>query len=97
MIEVSIAFLVVLLALQGADVWTTNSIIAKGGVELNPVEAWCINKLGKAWWLPKVAGVTAGGVFAVVFLPAAIAAVTLGLLVGLYAWVVYHNAMQMKK
>lgn len=42
-------------ALQGADLVTTNSALARHvGVEVNPLMAVAQNGLGPAWWLPKV-------------------------------------------
>jgi hypothetical protein len=48
--------LILLVALQTADVVTTNYGLAmEGNWEANPIMAWCQARLGSAWWLPKAA------------------------------------------
>ena len=95
MLIVDYVALVFLLLLQIGDILTTNKVLSQGGVEKNPVEAWCIRVLGKAWWVPKVAVVTAAGAFAVLVLPT-LAAIILVALCSLYVWVVLHNLGQIK-
>jgi hypothetical protein len=49
-------FLALFVALQIADILTTNSALKIPGVwELNPLMALSQTKLGAAWWLPKLA------------------------------------------
>ena len=49
-------FLALFVALQIADILTTNQALAVPGVwELNPLMALSQAKLGPAWWLPKLA------------------------------------------
>ncbi len=50
------AFLTLFVALQIADILTTNHALTVPGVwELNPLMALSQAKLGAAWWLPKLA------------------------------------------
>ena len=49
-------FLALFVALQIADIFTTNYALTIPGVwELNPLMAFSQAKLGAAWWLPKLA------------------------------------------
>ena len=49
-------FLALFVALQIADVFTTNYALRIPGVwELNPLMAFSQAKLGAVWWLPKLA------------------------------------------
>ena len=41
--------------LQLTDVFTTNSVLAAGGSEANPVMAAAMATCGSFWWLPKLA------------------------------------------
>jgi hypothetical protein len=51
-----LALVAIIVALQVIDCITTNRILAMpGGVETNPLMAWCIDHLGAWWWLPKIA------------------------------------------
>ena len=43
-----------LLAVQIADVWTTNRILERGGRELNPFIRWIMDKTGDQWPFFKV-------------------------------------------
>ena len=47
--------LIVAALLQLADVWSTNRALSGGGRELNPIIAWMMERLGPAWWVPKIA------------------------------------------
>lgn len=48
--------LALFLALQIADIVTTNHALTIPGIwEANPLMAWAQAKLGAAWWLPKLA------------------------------------------
>jgi len=42
-------------ASQIADVYTTAAGIKRGAREANPVVAWLMDRLGKAWWVGKLA------------------------------------------
>lgn len=46
---------ILFVVLQALDVATTTVILAAGGLELNPPEAWLQAKLGRAWWTVKLA------------------------------------------
>ncbi len=41
--------------LQLADVFTTNSVLAAGGREANPLMAAAMSNCGSLWWAPKLA------------------------------------------
>jgi len=48
--------LALFLALQIADIVTTNRALTLPGIwEANPLMAWAQAELGAAWWLPKLA------------------------------------------
>ena len=47
--------LAILAALQVADIRTTRAVLARGGVEKNPVVAWLMERFGPLWWAPKLA------------------------------------------
>src|SRR5215471_12023252 len=40
---------------QALDVSTTNTVVASGGTELNPLMRISMTELGSLWWLPKAA------------------------------------------
>ena len=40
---------------QALDVSTTNTVLASGGTELNPLMRLSMVELGSLWWLPKAA------------------------------------------
>ena len=44
----------VFVLLQLTDVFTTNSVLAAGGREANPVMAAAMASCGSLWWLPKL-------------------------------------------
>jgi succinate dehydrogenase hydrophobic anchor subunit len=50
---------------QALDVSTTNTVLASGGTELNPLMRMSMAELGSLWWLPKAA--TAVFILACVF------------------------------
>jgi hypothetical protein len=50
---------------QALDVSTTNTVLASGGTELNPLMRISMAELGSLWWLPKAA--TAVFILACVF------------------------------
>jgi hypothetical protein len=50
---------------QALDVSTTNTVLASGGTELNPLMRISMVELGSLWWLPKAA--TAVFILACVF------------------------------
>jgi Domain of unknown function (DUF5658) len=47
--------LIIFAALQIVDVITTNSALARGNWEVNPLMAFAQTHLGQAWWVPKMA------------------------------------------
>ena len=47
--------LLTLVLLQLADIVTTNTVLAAGGREANPVMASAMAGFGSLWWLPKLA------------------------------------------
>jgi len=50
-----LASVAIIVVLQIMDCITTNTILAiPGGVETNPLMAWCMDHLGAWWWLPKI-------------------------------------------
>jgi len=46
-----------------ADIISTNRVLDRGGVELNPVMRWAMKQFGRLWFIPKLAlaGVAAAG------------------------------------
>ena len=50
-----IYLIVLLAALTYADIWLTRAILSAGGREMNPAMKWCMDRLGKLWFVPKVA------------------------------------------
>ena len=80
-----------LFALQVADVWSTNRVLAAGGREDNPALAWIMRKLGRAWWLVKLALAGAIGVILWNVGPTFWGWGAALLVGGAYAWVVRHN------
>lgn len=90
----SIALLWIFAGLQFADAYTTMKILSKGGVELNPVMAWIFKKAGIMNGLFMVKTVMVA--FFAYFIDR-IPAWLMGVLCIAYAWVVYHNARQLRK
>jgi hypothetical protein len=46
--------LLAFVAIQIADVYSTNRVLSAGGWEANPIVASAIAGLGAWWWLPKL-------------------------------------------
>lgn len=94
--ESSIIFYVVFCFLQFLDVIYTKAILDKGGVELNPVMRWFMDKLGVMAGLiiPKIVVISAFGYLVLMEMIPVI--VTL-LLIAFYGWVVYNNWNQLRK
>jgi len=87
----SIVITAVLLALQVADVLTTNRVLARGGREVNPLMALAMRRLGRLWWVPK-AGLVGGAVAAAwLWLPPPWLVGVLGLIVLGYGIVAANN------
>ncbi|GGF28122.1 hypothetical protein GCM10011611_37690 [Aliidongia dinghuensis] len=87
------AVIAALVALQIADVLSTNAALAAPGiVEANPVMAWCQGALGALWWLPKVA-VVAFVAYAVLRLERLHARWLTAGMIGLYCAVVASNVL----
>lgn len=84
---------VVLLLLQGADIWSTHRFLAAGVKEANPLMRLCMDYLGGAWWVPKVilvAGACAGAWWLLGVYPA-VTALILVFSIGQYVVVVWRN------
>lgn len=56
-----------LMLLQVLDVVSTNRVLRRGGREFNPFVLWIMQRLGRAWWLPKLALAAVPLAFAVVY------------------------------
>lgn len=92
-----IALVFLLIALNVADVHTTYKIISKGGIELNKVVKWLIDRLGllkglsasKIILLPLI-------VIELYFEPRGFDYGVMSLVCAWYAWVVYHNIKEMR-
>jgi hypothetical protein len=87
---------VVLVILQGLDIWTTKTILDNGGKELNPVMRFLMEKIGvmKALFLMKImlVIVVGYGVFT-----STLSLILLGLVCILYAIVVASNWKHLPK
>nr|WP_209280120.1 DUF5658 family protein [Desulfobaculum xiamenense] len=83
-------------ALQVADVWSTNRILLRGGRELNPVVRWLMRACGRWWWVPKIVIATACGVY-LTLEPWPDGPAVLGLVTAIYVWVVYRNLRQLPR
>lgn len=81
-----------LVALQAADIWTTQRTINSGtGEESNPLAKWLFKFLPQSmWWVPKVAMVGPVCVGALMF-PGIEAALVLGVMCAGYSYVVWQN------
>ena len=86
------AVLGILIVLLGiVDVISTNMVLAKGGVELNPIVAWIMEQLDQWWHMPKLAIHVAAGFLVFYLLNSRFTATVALLLVCLYGVVVHHN------
>jgi len=84
------SLLILLAALQVADVLTTNhALAAPGNWELNPIMAYTMAHWGVVWWLPKVALVG----FAMATLPYIRRRWPLMVAVGFYVAIVANNSL----
>ncbi len=54
---------VLFIALQVLDVWSTRSILARGGRERNPVMRALMRVCGRWWWVPKLGFAIPCGVY----------------------------------
>ena len=79
-----------LMILQVLDVISTNRVLRLGGREFNPFMVWIMRRLGRAWWLPKLALAAVPCAFAVVYADPWIDAVLAAIGVA-YLIVVTHN------
>ena len=89
----NILLIIVLLVLQGLDIYTTYKVISSGkGYEANPVIAWGITKLGllKGLVIAQLT-ITIPCLFGFWFIHLTTLLLVLGLLTLLYSWIVYHN------
>ncbi len=87
---------VLLVMLQVVDVISTRIVLARGGVERNPVVLWLMECLGPKWWIPKVALVIMAGA-ACWQTQGAVGLVGLVVLVALYCWVAVQNLRAMRR
>lgn len=85
------ALVAVLAALQVADVWSTNRALRAGAREGNPLIAWLMARLGRAWWLGKAAMAAAFLVPLWIVGPQPATWVALAILIPAYGWVVRNN------
>ena len=83
-----------LTVLQALDGWTTYKIIKAGGIELNPI----VRKLIETFELVPGLVIAKGIAIGLAWVLAAYhASVVLGLLSGLYLWIVVHNYRVLKR
>ena len=82
-----------LVALQVPDILSTNAILARGGRELNPVVR-AFMRLGRWWWLPKVA-VCAWAAWLIAAMGVVEAVACLAVLNVIYLLVVVSNLRQL--
>lgn len=84
---------VVLVLLQGADVWTTVKVLKGGGREMNPLVREVMRILGRVTGLILAKGLVMGTVGAILwFLPPHIwPTIAIWVLVVFYLWVVVTN------
>ncbi len=81
---------IVLMALQVLDVISTNRVLRLGGREFNPLVVWVMRRMGRAWWLPKLAVATLISSLALALADPQLDAVLAGI-GALYVLVVGHN------
>ena len=96
MTAATVILIVILLALQAGDIWTTNRVIALGGREVNPVVAWFQRKTGRLWWVPKLGGIGLA-IFGALLAGPPVTLWVLGVLDLFFAWVVVHNWRVLKR
>lgn len=83
----------VLMLLQFGDWYTTKTVLAQGGRELNPVMNWIFNKIGfTGGMIAKCVYVFALGYILATL--GSMGSIVLGILIALYSWVVWHNYRQ---
>jgi hypothetical protein len=87
---VTLALVTFLMLLQFLDVVSTNRVLSRGGREFNPIIAWIMQRLGRAWWMPKFAVVSVPSGFAVAYANPRIDAALAGIAVA-YVVVVANN------
>lgn len=84
---------VLFIALQVLDVWSTRSILARGGRERNPVMRALMRVCGRWWWVPKLGFAIPCGVY-LGFVDGWEGPALLVLCNLLYIWVVWNNMRQ---
>lgn len=82
-----------LMALNFADVWTTNAILRQGGYERSPVMRKAMGLFGTLWPVPKIGIVAAAAYYAP---GSALEIPALAALLIFYGWVVWHNLGEMR-
>jgi hypothetical protein len=86
------AILGVLIVVLGIlDVISTNLVIAAGGVELNPIVAWIMERFDSWWHMPKLFVHIVAGLLVFYLLNNRFTATIAFLLVFLYGIVIHHN------
>ena len=88
---INVAFLLIFLALQALDIWTTLKALKLGGREVNPVLAKLFEKFDP---LATMVAVKLAGVWALWYLDNYFIT---GLLCAVYLWVVDRNLAVVKK
>jgi len=78
------------------DIITTEKVLRLGGKELNPVMAWCMVKLEKRWWIPKLAG-TVAVIGILVWLPSLVGKVLGSGIVLMYIVIVWNNVRNIRR
>lgn len=81
-----------LMLLQLLDVMSTNRVLARGGREANPLVWWTMQRMGRAWWMPKFAVTSVPSGFAVAYANPRIDVALAGIAVA-YLFVVVNNCV----
>lgn len=89
---VTVTLVSLLMLLQLADVVTTNRVLARGGREANPLVWWTMRRMGRAWWMPKLAVTSVPSGFAMAYANPRIDLALAGIALA-YLFVVANNVM----
>ncbi len=87
---ITLALVSLLMLLQVLDVVSTNRVLSRGGREFNPIIVWIMQRMGRAWWMPKLAVASVPSGFAVAYANPRIDAVLAGIALA-YTVVVANN------
>lgn len=88
-------FGVLIVALGVLDVISTNLVVAAGGIELNPIVAWLMDRLDNWWHVPKMALHVIAGLLVYHVLRSRLAASCAVILIVFYFFVVQLNFAQL--